>query len=178
VELFAFIGETLRRIRKERNKTLQGLGKEAGVGRGQLSRIENAHQSATLGTLSKILVSQGISRREFFHRYEQVEAEADALERSGAEAGAPAPGTAGEEWPDEVRHALKRVEAFVSAAFLQPRPVAQGTFEIGDLVVLFRVVSKNAPPHPGGPSGTAPSPPPPKPQDTPPKRPARRRKTR
>ena len=44
--------------------------------------------------------------------------------------------------PEEVRLALKQVEAFVTAAFLQPRPVAQGTFELGDLVVLFRVVAK------------------------------------
>jgi len=140
VDLFAYIGETLRRMRKERDKTLEELGKEAGLGRGQLSRIENARQEATLSTLSKILVSQGMSRREFFHRYELVEAEAEALERGGVPAAQP-----GDEWPEEVRHALRQVEAFVSAAFLQPHPVAQGTIELGDLVVLFRVVSKKKP---------------------------------
>ena len=142
MDLFAYIGETLRRMRKERGKTLDEVGKEAGLGRGQLSRIENSRQEATLTTLSKILVSQGMSRHEFFHRYELVETEAEALERSG---GVPLPVDRQEEWPEEVRQALKRVEAFVTAAFLQPRPVAQGTIEMGDLVVLFRVVSKTPP---------------------------------
>lgn len=173
MDLFTYIGETLRRVRKERDKTLDELGKEAGLGRGQLSRIENAHQEATLATLSKILVSQGMTRREFFNRYELVEAEAEGLERSG---GAPAP-AAGEEWPDEVRQALKKVESFVSAAFQQPRPVAQGTFEIGDLVVLFRVVSKNPPPEPVKSSEETPAVQQPTPQ-TASRRPSRRRKTR
>jgi transcriptional regulator with XRE-family HTH domain len=182
VDLFAYIGETLRRLRKERGKTLEEIGQEAGLGRGQLSRIENARQEATLTTLSKILVSQGVSRREFFHRYELVEEEAQEVERSE---GAPAPAAGQDEWPEEVRHVLKRVEAFVTAAFLQPRPVAQGTFELGDLVVLFRIVSKtsqNAPPEkegetPGAPSST---PPPSRPRGSRAsvKRPARRRKAR
>ncbi len=168
MDLFAYIGETLRRVRKERDKTLDELGKEAGLGRGQLSRIENARQEATLSTLSKILVSQGMSRREFFHRYELVESEAEALERSGG-----VPSTQpGDEWPEEVRHALRQVEAFVSAAFLQPHPVAQGTFELGDLVVLFRVVSKKKPDE--SPAAEAP---PARPK-TSSRRPGRRRKTR
>lgn len=175
MDLFAYIGETLRRLRKERGKTLEEIGREAGLGRGQLSRIENDRQEATLTTLSKILVSQGVSRREFFHRYELVEEEAEEIERTG---GAPAPANSQDEWPEEVRHALKRVEAFVTAAFLQPRPVAQGTIEMGDLVVLFRVVSKNPPQErekgePEAPSSA----PPPRPRPSP-KRPARRRRTR
>ncbi len=176
MDLFAYIGETLRRLRKDRGKTLEEIGKEAGLGRGQLSRIENARQEATLTTLSKILVSQGVSRREFFHRYELVESEAEAVERSG---GVPAPAGSQDEWPEEVRHALKQVEAFVTAAFLQPRPVAQGTFELGDLVVLFRIVSKNPPQKLDGSSGEAPriEAPQPKPRISA-KRPARRRKTR
>jgi transcriptional regulator with XRE-family HTH domain len=176
VDLFAYIGETLRRMRKERGKTLDEVGKEAGLGRGQLSRIENGLQEATLTTLSKVLVSQGMSRHEFFHRYEMVEKEAEALERSG---GVPLPVDRQEEWPEEVRQALQRVEAFVTAAFLQPRPVAQGTIELGDLVVLFRVVSKNPPQELDGSSGEAPRTevPQPKPRASA-KRPARRRKTR
>lgn len=142
--MFAYVGETLRRLRKERGKTLEELGQEAGLGRGQLSRIENSRQEATLTTLSKILHSQGMSRRDFFHRYELVETEAEAVERSGAVPAAS--GTeGGGEWPEEAREILKRVESFVSAAFLQPRPVAQGTFELGNLVVLFRVISKDQP---------------------------------
>src|SRR4028119_175813 len=82
--MFAYVGETLRRLRKERGKTLEELGQEAGLGRGQLSRIENSRQEATLTTLSKILDSKGMSRREFFRRYELVEAEAEAIERSEA----------------------------------------------------------------------------------------------
>src|SRR5437868_14504013 len=80
--MFGFVGETLRRLRKERGKTLEQLGEEAGLGRGQLSRIENARQEATLTTLDKILTSQGVSRREFFHRYDLVEGEAAAVERA------------------------------------------------------------------------------------------------
>lgn len=176
MDLFAYIGETLRRLRKDRGKTLEEIGQEAGLGRGQLSRIENARQEATLTTLSKILVSQGVSRREFFHRYELVEEEAEAIEQSGG-----VPAAAGQdEWPDEVRQALKRVEAFVTAAFLQPRPVAQGTFELGDLVVLFRIVSKNSPQDKEkeeSPETASPAPAPPA-RSRIAKRPARRRRTR
>lgn len=140
--MFTYVGETLRRLRKERGKTLDELGQEAGLGRGQLSRIENGRQEATLTTLSKVLVSQGMSRREFFRRYELVEAEAEALDRTGAPT---ALAEGADEWPAEVRDALKKVETFVNAAFLQPRPVAQGSIELGDLVILFRVVAKNSP---------------------------------
>jgi len=171
VDLFAYIGETLRRLRKERDKTLEELSQEAGLGRGQLSRIENARQEATLSTLSKILVSQGVSRREFFSRYELVEAEAEAVERSG---GATTPAAIGDDWPEDVRRALKQVQAFVSAAFLQPQPVAQGSIELGELVILFRVVSKTAPPEPVESSGDMP----PQPKGRSSKRPSRRRKTR
>ena len=55
VEMFALVGETLRRLRKERHLTLEQLGRQAELGRGQLSRIENGHQEATLKTLAKIL---------------------------------------------------------------------------------------------------------------------------
>jgi transcriptional regulator with XRE-family HTH domain len=175
VDLFAYIGETLRRVRKERDKTLEELSQEAGLGRGQLSRIENARQEATLSTLSKILVSQGVSRREFFSRYELVEAEAEAVERSG---GAVAPAAIGDEWPEDVRRALKQVQAFISAAFLQPQPVAQGSIELGDLVILFRVVSKTTPPEPGESAGEAPPSQASQPQSRSSKRPSRRRKTR
>jgi hypothetical protein len=116
-----------------------------------------------------------VSRREFFHRYEMVEAEAEAVERTG---GLLAPAGGRDEWPEEVRLALKQVEAFVTAAFLQPRPVAQGTFELGDLVVLFRIVSKNPPPGKEEAAGAASSAPPPPPKPRAAKRPARRRKTR
>jgi transcriptional regulator with XRE-family HTH domain len=141
VDHFEHVGETLRRIRKEKGKTLEQLGREAGLGRGQLSRIENNHQAATLGTLDKILTSQGLTRREFFRRYDQVEAEMLANERAGL------PDTAGPSgrWPEEIQSVLEKVESFVHANFLQPRPVAQGAIEVGEYVVLFRVVPKNAP---------------------------------
>lgn len=145
--MFGFVGETLRRLRKERGKTLEELGKEAGVGRGQLSRIENSHQEATLGTLAKILASQGMTRHEFFRRYDLVEAEAAALGRAGAggEGFAGAPARAAGEWPAEIRDVLSKLESFVSMTFRQPRPVAQGAIELGDLVILFRVVPKSSP---------------------------------
>jgi len=146
--MFGHVGETLRRLRKERGKTLEQLGAEAGLGRGQLSRIENSHQEATLTTLTKILRSQGVSRREFFRRYDLVEAEAVALRR--ADGGSqPAgrgtlPGGPGG-WPEEISGVLGKLESFVDMTFHQPRPVAQGAVELGDLVILFRVVPKGSP---------------------------------
>jgi|SRR5579872_230550 len=141
VEMFALIGETLRRLRKHNRLTLEGLGESAELGRGQLSRIENNRQEATLSTLAKILNAQGVSRSEFFRRYDLVESEALAMERQ--EAGA----TTGEsDWPSEVQEVLKRVESFIDLTLHQPRPIAQGAFEVGDLVVLFRVVPKGAAP--------------------------------
>jgi transcriptional regulator with XRE-family HTH domain len=174
VDLFAYIGETLRRIRKERGQTLDDLGKEAGLGRGQLSRIENGRQEATLSTLSKLLVAQGVSRREFFRRYELVEAEIEERAVTGGLSLA----DDRDPWPEEVRLALKRVESFVSAAFLQPR-LAQGTIELGDVVILFRIVAKNPPEKAEESTEEPPSAPaPPRKSRPSPKRPARRRKTR
>jgi transcriptional regulator with XRE-family HTH domain len=146
VDQFDLVGETLRRMRKEKGKTLEQLGEEAGLGRGQLSRIENGRQEATLGTLAKILGSQGVSRREFFRRYDLVEAEALANER------ATVPEThdkvlAGR-WPEEIQEVLGKVESFVQTTFHGPKPVAQGAVEIGDVVVLFRVMPKNPPEDP------------------------------
>jgi transcriptional regulator with XRE-family HTH domain len=163
--MFALIGETLRRLRKDKDLTLDQLGKAAELGRGQLSRIENGHQEATLATLGKILRSQGVSRREFFRRYDLVESEKLAVERE--QAGGAAPGAADEagNWPQEVQDVLSRVESFVHLTFNQPRPVAQGAFEVGDLVVLFRVVPRNAGPEPPrkpdpAPGGVTEAPPP------------------
>lgn len=146
--MFKFVGETLRRLRKERGKTLEQLGEEAGLGRGQLSRIENSRQESTLTTLAKILGSQGVSRREFFHRYDLVEGEALAVERTAGgtypAAGGTSPANPGD-WPEEIREVLGKLESFVNMTFHQPRPVAQGAIELGDLVILFRVVPKSAP---------------------------------
>jgi transcriptional regulator with XRE-family HTH domain len=152
VEMFDLIGETLRRLRKERGLTLEELGDAAELGRGQLSRIENNKQEATLSTLAKILNTQGVSRREFFRRYELVESEALAVERQRSDEGAAA---SGEDWPREVQEVLGKIESFVDSTLRQPRPVAQGAFEFGDLVVLFRVVPKNAavPPEPAKDAG-------------------------
>ena len=143
--MFDLVGETLRRLRKERGKTLEQLGAEAGLGRGQLSRIENARQEATLSTLAKILGSQGVGRREFFRRYDLVEAEAQAIQRVTGPP--PEPESTGSPeaegpWPDAIRELLGRVESFVQGTLQQPRPIAQGAVEVGDVVVLFRVVPK------------------------------------
>lgn len=144
MDQFAFVGETLRRLRKEKGKTLEKLGAEAGLGRGQLSRIENGRQEATLGTLSKILGSQGLTRREFFRRYELVEAEALANERAVGPEPAAETALAGR-WPEEIQQVLGKVESFVQTTFDGLKPVAQGAVEIGDMVVLFRVMPKHAP---------------------------------
>ena len=138
--MFAMIGETLRRLRKDKDLTLAELGAAAELGRGQLSRIENGHQEATLSTLAKILNAQGVSRREFFRRYDLVESEAQEIERQQAGTAPPAEG----DWSQQIQDVLSRVESFVQTTLHQPHPVAQGAIEIGDLVVLFRVVPKNA----------------------------------
>ncbi|HET9210912.1 MAG TPA: helix-turn-helix transcriptional regulator [Thermoanaerobaculia bacterium] len=151
--MFALVGETLRRFRKDKGLTLEKLGELAGLGRGQLSRIENGHQEATLSTLAKILRCLEVSRWEFFRRYERVEAE--ALAAAGQEAAA---GPAAASWPEEVQAVLGRIESLAHLTLHQPRPVAQGAIEVGDLVVLFRIVPKSAVPEtppkgeePGGP---------------------------
>ena len=117
--MFALLGETVRRLRKERNLTLAQLGAKAKLGRGQLSRIENDHQEATLTTLSKILRALGVTRREFFRRYDLVEAEGLALQ-----SGQPAESASAPSWSES------------STA------MAQGAIEVGDVVVLFRVVPR------------------------------------
>jgi transcriptional regulator with XRE-family HTH domain len=144
VGTFDLIGETLRRLRREKGLTLEELGKAAKLGRGQLSRIENSHQKATLSSLGKLLVSLGVSRQEFFRRYDQIEAE------KRREAGEVA---AEENWPEQVREVVSKVESFVQMTFGQPRPVAQGAVEVGDWMVLFRVMPKSV----EGPAPAAPS---------------------
>lgn len=138
--MFALVGETLRRFRKDKGLTLEKLGGMAGLGRGQLSRIENGHQEATLSTLAKILRCLEVSRWEFFRRYERVEAEA------GAAAGQETADPAAASWPEEIQSFIGRIESLSHLTLHQPRPVAQGAFEVGDLVVLFRVVPKGAAP--------------------------------
>jgi transcriptional regulator with XRE-family HTH domain len=145
VEMFALIGETLRRLRRDKRLTLEQLGETAELGRGQLSRIENNRQEATLSTLAKILGAQGVSRKEFFRRYDLVESEALEVERQ-QEGGVP---SGQGDWPREIQEVLGRVESFVHTTLHQPTPVAQGAIEVGDLVVLFRVVPKSASPAPG-----------------------------
>lgn len=140
--MFTLIGETLRRLRRDKGLTLQELGDVSRLGRGQLSRIENSHQEATLSTLARILNAQGVSRTEFFRRYDLVESEALAMERQ--EKSGPPAGAA--DWPGEIQDVLSRVESFVQTLLRSSPPVAQGAVEVGDLVVLFRVVPKNAAP--------------------------------
>ena len=159
MELFALIGETLRRLRKDKGLTLEQLGEAAELGRGQLSRIENGHQEATLSTLAKVLNAQGVSRREFFRRYELVEAEALGIQRHQAGDAPPRPGL----WPQGILDAMSRIEGFAHEMLQQTLPVAQGAIEVGELVVLFRVVPKNpgTPPPattPGGASAVPPAP--------------------
>src|SRR5258708_37624997 len=144
--MFDCVGETLRRLRKERHLTLEDLGAQAGLGRGQLSRIENGRQHATLKTLAKILSSQGVSRREFFRRYDLVEAEKIQVERTSPppEPGAYPIGTSAAALPGEIKEALSRVESFMQSTFQRSQPLAQGAIEVGDFVVLFRVVPRGA----------------------------------
>jgi transcriptional regulator with XRE-family HTH domain len=139
VETFKLLGETLRRLRRERDLTLEQVGERAGLGRGQLSRIENSKQEATLSTLAKILACEGVSRREFFRRYDLVEAEALAVarEKNPGEAEAPRP-------LQEIQDIAGRLESFLQSTLDPAGTVAQGTIELGDLVVMFRVVPRSA----------------------------------
>ncbi len=142
--MFEKVGETLRRLRRERRWTLEKLGERAHLGRGQLSRIENGFQEATLTTLAKILSAQGVSRRDFFRRYDLVENEARAVEREAPGAASetyPSP-VGGGDLPGEIRDALGAVEAFIQTTLHQARPVAQGAVEVGDFTVLFRIVPR------------------------------------
>lgn len=117
--MFSLVGETVRRLRKQREMTLSVLGAKAKLGRGQLSRIENGHQEATFSTMQKILTSLGVSRTEFFKRYDLVEGEALA-----AKAGGPLPSDIDKLWPDDTG------------------TVAQGKIELGEVILYFRVVPK------------------------------------
>ena len=150
--VFELIGETLRRLRKESGKTLAQLGSEAQVGKGQLSRIENGKQEATFGTLERVLAAHGISRQEFFRRYDLVEAEASALRRGQAPARGraqePYPVRAGRGWPGELRDALGRIESFVESSLRHGAAAGAGTVEIGDVVVVFRVLPEKPVPTP------------------------------
>ena len=141
--MFALIGETLRRLRRERGLTLEELGERAELGRGQLSRIENHKQEATLSTLAKILACQGVSRREFFRRYDLVESEVQAIEREKS-------GAVASPSPPEVQELVGRLESFLQSTLQPTGTVAQGAIEVGDLVVLFRVVPRSAAPPPAG----------------------------
>jgi transcriptional regulator with XRE-family HTH domain len=150
--MFKLIGETLRRLRKERDLTLEEVGELARLGRGQLSRIENSKQEATLSTLAKILACEGVSRREFFRRYDLVEAEKIAVDRDKANEEAGTPRSL-----QEVRDLAGRLESFLQSTLDPSGTVAQGAIEFGDLVVMFRVVPRSAtapaPPQPPAPSG-------------------------
>ncbi len=150
MEIFEHLGETLRRLRKDQKKTLSALGLEAKVGKGQLSRIENGRQEATLATLAKILAALGVGRKEFFRRYDLVEAEDAALhghrergDRAGnRESRADLGFGSSEPLAGSLRHALDRFDSFVRATLEQPQPTAQGTVELGEYVVFFRVVAR------------------------------------
>jgi transcriptional regulator with XRE-family HTH domain len=137
--MFRLIGETLRRLRKERDLTLEEVGEQAGLGRGQLSRIENRKQEATFSTLAKILACEGVSRREFFRRLDLVEAEALAVERDKADEAAGTPRSL-----QDVRDIAGRLESFLQSTLDPSGTVAQGAIEVGDLVVMFRVVPRSA----------------------------------
>jgi transcriptional regulator with XRE-family HTH domain len=157
VEAFAFIGETLRRLRKELGKTMEDLGAEAGLGRGQLSRIENARQEATLSTLAKILASQGVSRTEFFRRYDLVEGEAYALGRTGPTPESEAGAEGGP--PESVRELQDLFGRFGSWFRSLPgaQALAQGSIEVGDFVLSFQIAAKRSSvvPLPGRVAGAA-----------------------
>ncbi|MGH9363285.1 MAG: hypothetical protein ACRD2T_15345, partial [Thermoanaerobaculia bacterium] len=52
------------------------------------------------------------------------------------------PVAAATRWPEELRDALTRIETFVETSLREGQPLAQGTVEIGGVVVVFRVLPK------------------------------------
>jgi len=142
----------LRRVRKEKGKTLSELAAVAKVGKGQLSRIETGKQEITLGTLAKVLSAYGLSRQEFFRRYDLVEnGEADRSREAPKAGGA---GTADPlRWTEKIRESVGRIESFLASAAQEARPLAQGGFEAGEYVVLFRVMPRSS----GAGEGTEPA---------------------
>jgi len=139
---FAWVGETLRRVRKEKGKTLSELAVIAKVGKGQLSRIETGKQEITLGTLAKVLAAYGLSRQEFFRRYDLVEAGELDRARETPRPGSDAPDPL--RWTEKIRESIGRIESFLASAANDSRPLAQGGFEVGEYVVLFRVMPRSA----------------------------------
>lgn len=138
---FAWVGETLRRVRKEKGKTLSELAAIAKVGKGQLSRIETGKQEITLGTLAKVLAAYGLSRQEFFRRYDLVET--GEVDRS-REAPRPGAGIADPlRWTERIRESIGRIESFLASTAQDARPLAQGGFEAGEYVVLFRILPRS-----------------------------------
>ncbi len=142
METFEHLGETLRRLRKEKKKTLSALGQEAKVGKGQLSRIENGRQEATFSTLAKILDALAVGRKEFFRRYDLVEAEHSAIRGREKPTGLPKLESP-EPLSDSLRQTLDRFDSFVRAALERPDSLAQGALELGEYVVFFRVVARS-----------------------------------
>ncbi len=132
----------MRRVRKEQGKTLSELAAIAKVGKGQLSRIETGKQEITLGTLTKVLSAYGLSRQEFFRRYDLVEIGEVDRSREAPRTGS---GTSDPlHWSEKIRESIGRIESFLSHAARDTRPVAQGGFEAGEYVVLFRVMPRSA----------------------------------
>lgn len=141
-------------MRKEKGRTLSELAAVAKVGKGQLSRIETGKQEITLGTLAKVLSAYGLSRQEFFRRYDLVETgEADR----SREAQKPGAGVSDPlRWTEKIRESIGRIESFLASAANEARPLAQGGFEAGEYVVLFRVLPRSS----GAGEGTEPAAPP------------------
>lgn len=61
-----FLGEKLRRLRKEQNLTQLELAVQVGITNGQISTIERGVSSPSIGTLHKISQVLGVPMAEFF----------------------------------------------------------------------------------------------------------------
>ncbi len=51
------VGQTIRKVRKERNLTQEELGKLVGVQKAQISRLENHTSNVTIETLLKVFTA-------------------------------------------------------------------------------------------------------------------------
>jgi transcriptional regulator with XRE-family HTH domain len=71
--MFGNVGRTLGLLRLLRGRSQVGVAKQAGMGKGQLSRYENAHELPKLDTLEKLLNILGIPFVEFFYALNLVD---------------------------------------------------------------------------------------------------------
>jgi transcriptional regulator with XRE-family HTH domain len=76
----AELGNTIRRLRVERNMTLAELSDKTGIQMATLSRMENNKMTGTLDAFNAIAEAFGMKLSELFQEYEKDQFESDEIE--------------------------------------------------------------------------------------------------